>query len=129
MPLPPPESKLGPLTLAPYTQADWENVRMTENYQSNGPATDVTSSQMTCYELSSGDGESVTTLDIQAGSDVTFNIPIGVSHPGPFSAWLAKAPDGQTAASYDGSGANWFKIYQDYPSVADGGLTWPSQSK
>lgn len=100
---------------------------MTENFQSNGPVEDVTSPQMTCYELGDG-GDNVTTLDIQAGSDVTFNIPTGIFHQGPFSAWLAKAPDGETAASYDGSGASWFKIYQDYPTVADDGLKWPAQS-
>lgn len=83
---------------------------------------------MTCYELNPGDTANVTTVDVQAGSDVTYNIPGTIGHPGPFSAWLAKAPDGETAATYDGSGANWFKIYQDYPTVADGSLTWPSQS-
>lgn len=87
-------------------QADWANVRKTTNYQSNGPVTDVSSSAMTCYQLAAGN-EGATTVNVQAGSSVSYNIKASISHPGPFSAWLAKVPSGQTAATYDGSGANW----------------------
>ncbi|KAF3764435.1 family 61 glycoside hydrolase [Cryphonectria parasitica EP155] len=106
--------------------ADWANVRKTTNYQSNGPVTDVTSSQMTCYQLAPGN-EGATTVDIQAGSSVAYNVKTSITHPGSFSAWLAKVPAGETAATYDGSGANWFKIYQDHPTFSASGPTWPSQ--
>lgn len=111
-----------------HVQADWANVRKTTNYQSNGPVTDVTSSAMTCYQLAPGN-EGATTVNIQAGSTVKYNVKASVSHPGPITAWLAKVPAGQTAATYDGSGANWFKIYQEHPTVTPSGLTWSSQGE
>lgn len=83
---------------------------------------------MTCYQLASGN-EGATTASVKAGSTVSYSIKSSISHPGPFSAWLAKVPSGQTAATYDGSGAEWFKIYQDYPSITDSGITWPSEGE
>lgn len=109
-------------------QGDWTNVRKTTNYQSNGPVTDVTSPAMTCYQLAAG-SEGATTANIQAGTSVAYNVKTSVSHPGPMSAWLAKVPAGQTAATYDGSGANWFKIYQERPAITSSGLTWSSQGE
>ncbi|CAN8101607.1 unnamed protein product [Discula destructiva] len=122
------------LTQAHYTLpsinngAQWENVRKTANHYSNGPVTDVSSPEMTCYQLSSGYGDT-TTADVQAGTSVTYNVSPDLFHPGSFSAWLAKAPPGETAATYDGSGENWFKIYQDAPTVSSSGLSWASQNK
>lgn len=81
---------------------------------------------MTCYQLAAGN-EGATTATIQAGSSVPYHVKASVSHPGPMSAWLAKVPSGQTAATYDGSGANWFKIYQEHPTVTSSGLVWASQ--
>jgi hypothetical protein len=40
---------------------------------------------------------------------------------------MAKVPSGQTASSWDGSGAVWFKIFSQGPNIAPSGLTWPSQ--
>ena len=82
---------------------------------------------MTCYELA-GLGQNTKTINVTAGSTVGYVAEASVSHPGPMSFWMAKVPSGQTAATYDGTGSNWFKIYQDYPSVA-AGLTWPTQGK
>lgn len=42
---------------------------------------------------------------------------------------MAKVPEGQTVAGWDGSGAVWFKVYQDMPSISGNTMTWPSQSK
>lgn len=39
---------------------------------------------------------------------------------------MAKVPSGQTAASFDGSGKVWFKVYQDMPTTSGGQYTWPS---
>lgn len=39
---------------------------------------------------------------------------------------MAKVPSGQTAATWDGSGKVWFKIYQDMPTTSGGQYTWPS---
>ena len=35
--------------------SDWQYVRETANHYSNGPVTDVTSGNMTCYQLAAGD--------------------------------------------------------------------------
>ncbi|KAH8887705.1 endoglucanase II [Thozetella sp. PMI_491] len=41
---------------------------------------------------------------------------------------MAKVPAGQTAASFDGSGQVWFKIYEEQPNFG-AQLTWPSNSE
>jgi hypothetical protein len=43
---------------------------------------------------------------------------------------MAKVPSGQTAATFDGKGAVWFKIYQDGPSgLGTSSITWPSSGE
>ncbi|KXH57471.1 fungal cellulose binding domain-containing protein [Colletotrichum nymphaeae SA-01] len=107
---------------------DWEVVRKTTNFQSNGPVTDVTSSQMTCYQLAPGN-EGATVLDVTAGSTIGYNAKASISHPGPINFYMAKAPSGTSITNWDGSGKNWFKIYSDGPTVTSGGLTWPTNGK
>ncbi|KAK7955307.1 hypothetical protein PG996_016115 [Apiospora saccharicola] len=104
---------------------DWEYVRKTENFQSHGPIQDVTSPLMTCY--ASGN-QGAKTLSVSAGDTVGFTIDPAIQHPGPMQYYLAKAPSGQTADSFDGKGNVWFKIYQDGPKFGTGvnGLSWPS---
>ncbi|KAK1725456.1 hypothetical protein CaCOL14_009556 [Colletotrichum acutatum] len=110
------------------TTNDWEVVRKTTNFQSNGPVTDVTSSQMTCYQLAPGN-EGATVLDITAGSTIGYNAKASISHPGPINFYMAKAPSGTSITNWDGSGKNWFKIYSDGPTVTSSGLTWPTNGK
>lgn len=89
--------------------------------------TDVGSGNMTCYQLYPGTG-APNTLSVQAGSSVTFTVEPNMGHPGPLMFYLAKVPAGQTAATFDGSGAVWFKIYEDAPSgLGTSTITWPSQ--
>ncbi|KAL2881236.1 hypothetical protein SGCOL_003527 [Colletotrichum sp. CLE4] len=107
------------------TTNDWEVVRKTTNFQSNGPVTDVTSSQMTCYQLAPGN-EGATVLDVTAGSTIGYNAKASISHPGPINFYMAKAPSGTSITNWDGSGKNWFKIYSDGPTVTSSGLTWPT---
>lgn len=106
---------------------DWVNVRKTTNFQSNGPVTDVTSKAMTCYQLAGG-SEGAQTMNVTAGSTVGYVATASVTHPGPLSFWMAKAPAGETAATMTGEGAVWFKIYQDHPTIG-ASLVWPSQGK
>lgn len=109
--------------------AEWETIRETENHWSHGPVQDVTSSSMTCYELSPGTG-APKIVSVTAGSKFTFTVDPSISHPGPLSFWMAKAPSGQTAATFDGKGSVWFKIYQDGPSgLGTDSITWPSQGE
>lgn len=66
-------------------------------------------------------------MSVAAGSKVGFVADAGISHPGTLQFYMAKVPAGQTAASFDGSGAVWFKIFSQGPNIGAGGLTWPSQ--
>ncbi|KAL5383847.1 hypothetical protein DPSP01_005647 [Paraphaeosphaeria sporulosa] len=106
----------------------WQYVRKTTNYQSNGPVTDVTSNQIRCYELSPG-SPAQGTYEVAAGSTIGFTAQSSISHPGTLQFYMAKAPSGQTAASFDGSGNVWFKIYEQGPTISGGQLSWPSNGK
>jgi hypothetical protein len=107
---------------------DWQVVRMTANHYSNGPVTDVTSDDIRCYQLNPGGGGSTSTYNAKAGGSITWVANPNIYHPGALSAYMAKVPTGQTAASWDGSGEVWFKVYQDMPTIAGSSMTWPSQS-
>lgn len=107
---------------------DWQYVRTTTNYQSNGPVTDVSSDQIRCYERNPGTGASGI-YAVTAGQTIKYNAKASISHPGPMSFYIAKVPSGQTAATWDGKGAVWTKIYQDMPKISSGGMTWPTQGE
>ncbi|KAH6615770.1 glycoside hydrolase family 61 protein [Chaetomium sp. MPI-SDFR-AT-0129] len=106
--------------------ADWQVVRTTTNYQSNGPVTDVSSDQIRCYERNPGTG-APSTYNVTAGSQLAYHAKSSISHPGPMAFYIAQVPSGKTAANWDASGAVWSKIYQDGPSF-NGGLTWPTMN-
>ncbi|KAK4124095.1 lytic polysaccharide monooxygenase [Parathielavia appendiculata] len=111
------------------TSAEWETIRITENHYSHGPVQDVNSASMTCYERDVGKG-APKTVSVQAGGTVTFTVDTSIGHPGPLHFYLAKVPAGKTAATFDGKGAVWFKIYQDGPSgLGTSKITWPSDGK
>jgi hypothetical protein len=57
-------------------------------------------------------GPAKDTLDVDAGAEVVFRMREGdrFYHPGPAAMYLGMVPKGQTAATWDGSGARWFKI-------------------
>lgn len=106
--------------------AEWETVRITANHYSHGPVQDVTSENMTCYQRDVGTG-AAKTVSVQAGGTVTFTVDTSIGHPGPLQFYMAKAPSGQTAATFDGKGPVWFKIYQDGPEgLGTSKITWPS---
>ncbi|KAL5526634.1 hypothetical protein ACEPAF_8358 [Sanghuangporus sanghuang] len=73
--------------------------------QNNSPVTDVTSSDITCNVNPSS---ASATVDVPAGSTVGFQLDNTVYHQGPAAIYLGQAPG--SAAEWDGSGANWFKI-------------------
>ncbi|KAI1180289.1 glycoside hydrolase [Nemania sp. FL0916] len=105
----------------------WSSVRQTANWQSNGPVTDVTSDAIRCYQLNSGGAPNVT--PVTAGGQVSWTVAPNIYHPGALSAYMAKVPSGQTAATWAGTGAVWFKVYQDMPTASGGQYTWPSNGK
>ncbi|KAF2007432.1 lytic polysaccharide monooxygenase [Amniculicola lignicola CBS 123094] len=106
---------------------DWQYVRKTTNYQSNGPVTDVSSNQIRCYELSPGSG--VKTYEVKAGDSVGFVAKSSISHPGPLMFYMAKVPSDKTADTWDGSGNVWFKIYEQGATISSAGMAWASQGK
>ncbi|KAJ3525223.1 hypothetical protein NMY22_g10669 [Coprinellus aureogranulatus] len=52
------------------------------------------------------------TLTVEAGDEVVFRMREGDSfyHPGPAAMYLGVVPEGHTAATWDGSGQQWFKV-------------------
>ena len=104
-------------------------VRMAANHYSNGPVTDVSSVDIRCYQLTPGGGGSTSTYKVKAGGSITWSANPNIYHPGALSAYMAKVPEGKTAASWDGSGSVWFKVYQDHPTSSGSEMTWPSQSE
>ncbi|PGH04520.1 hypothetical protein AJ79_07046 [Helicocarpus griseus UAMH5409] len=105
------------------TTAEWQYVRQTENYQHNGPVTDVNSNAIRCYERPGR--AQAQTATVAAGSKVGFVAKGSIYHPGPLQFYMAKVPAGQSAATWDGSGQVWFKILGQGPNFG-GSLTWPS---
>lgn len=81
---------------------------------------------MTCYELNPGTGAPKIAA-VTAGSTFTFVVDPDIEHPGPLQFYMAKAPSGQTAATFDGKGPVWFKIFENGPSgLGTNDITWPS---
>jgi len=67
-------------------------------------------------------------MSVAAGSSVGFKASPNIFHPGPLQFYMAKVPAGQTAASWDGSGNVWFKIYAEKATASGGQLSWGSLS-
>ncbi|KAF2270945.1 hypothetical protein CC78DRAFT_549957 [Lojkania enalia] len=105
----------------------WKYVRKTTNYQSNGPVTDVSSTQIRCYELNPGTPSE--TYEVNAGDTVGFTAQASISHPGPLQFYMAKVPAGKTAATWDGSGNVWFKVFEQGANISPSGMSWPSSGK
>ncbi|KZP26625.1 lytic polysaccharide monooxygenase [Athelia psychrophila] len=110
------------------TGKQWDNVRVTDNWQDLLPLTDVTSPDLTCYD-STMNG-TATTATVAAGSTIGLNVagnPSTMYHPGVLNVYMAKAPS--TVAGWAPTGKVWFKVYQ-ISAVTDGGstITFPSEN-
>ncbi|RKU48715.1 hypothetical protein DL546_009650 [Coniochaeta pulveracea] len=101
---------------------DWVNVIKTTHWQNNGFVGDVTSTGIRCDALQMG---SAKTYNVTAGSSIGFTANPNIYHPGPVQMYMAKVPAGKTAATWDGSGSVWFKVYQEQPKFGSQ-LTWPN---
>lgn len=71
-------------------------------------------------------GGNAETLVVAAGSSLGFTAVASISHPGTLQFYMAKVPDGSTAADWDGSGSVWFKVFGEGPDIDASGLKWPS---
>ncbi|KAG6823900.1 hypothetical protein H0H92_008669 [Tricholoma furcatifolium] len=73
--------------------------------QNNSPVQPVTSTNMRCNV---NPYPATDTVSVNAGDTIGFDLSAAIFHEGPAAIYLGKAPG--TAAEWDGSGANWFKI-------------------
>ncbi|KAJ7895472.1 glycosyl hydrolase family 61-domain-containing protein [Mycena olivaceomarginata] len=107
----------------------WQYVRQTNNWQDLNPVTDVTSTDVRCFDsLESG---TASTVSVAAGATVGFTVvgnPSNLYHAGVVNVYMAKAPSGTDVAAWDGSGTVWFKVFE-IPAVTDGGtsITFPAE--
>jgi hypothetical protein len=107
--------------------AQWEYSRITANHYSSAPVPGVNSSELLCYQLAPGD-QGTSTYSVAAGGTLTYGSSPAVYHPGPLFAYMAKVPEGTTAAEFTGEGAVWFKIYEDQAENGGYELSWPNMS-
>jgi hypothetical protein len=64
---------------------------------------------------------------VAAGQVLGFAVDPDIQHPGPGMAYMAKVPAGETAANWDGSGAVWFKVWEEGPTdLNSNGGDWPT---
>ncbi|KIY51539.1 hypothetical protein FISHEDRAFT_56680 [Fistulina hepatica ATCC 64428] len=106
---------------------DWVYVRMTNNYDSQAPVTDVTSEDLRCYD--SATNATAKTATVAAGSNLGIMSDSSIYHPGVVNVYMASASsDDDDAESFDGSGEVWFKVYQ-ISAVTNNGtsITFPAQ--
>lgn len=84
----------------------YEYIRQTNN--SNSPITDITSTDMRCNSggILAATMAKTSTYTVAPGDNVGMTINAAISHPGPLSVWMSKAPDGTAANEYDGSGVS-----------------------
>ena len=71
-------------------------------------------------------GDKTGVITVFAGSAVGFISDREMIHPGPFSAWLGRAPGDVT--EWDGSGQQWFRIWESGPKSFMP-LTWDISSR
>lgn len=64
------------------------------------------------FICNNNNGPANETLTVEAGSEVVFRMrkDDDYYHPGPAAMYLGKVPEGETAATWDGSGPQWFKV-------------------
>ncbi|KAK4159926.1 lytic polysaccharide monooxygenase [Cladorrhinum sp. PSN259] len=104
---------------------DWSVTRRTKNDQSKQGIENPTSADIRCYSNQNAAG----VAQVQAGSTIHYVSTQQVNHPGPTQYYLAKVPSGQSAKTWDGSGAVWFKISTTYPNIdKNKQQTWPGQN-
>ncbi|KAF7971746.1 hypothetical protein HWV62_19997 [Athelia sp. TMB] len=104
----------------------WEYVRETNNFNTQNPVTDVTSSDLRCYD--SATAGTASTVTVAAGSTLGIQSDGTIYHPGVVNVYLAKAPS-SGVAGFAGDGAVWFKVFQ-ISAVTNGGtsISWPAQN-
>ncbi|KAG8942276.1 hypothetical protein FRC03_003398 [Tulasnella sp. 419] len=105
---------------------EWQFVRPPGDIYSNSPVTDVSLKDFTC---NTGAKPVTGIASVSAGSTIGFKLDKAIYHKGVVNVYLGKAPSGTTAATWDGSGRNWFKVSQ-LSAVTNGGssISFPSDN-
>ncbi|TFL01518.1 glycoside hydrolase family 61 protein [Pterulicium gracile] len=107
------------------TMAPWQYVRKTNNFNTRRPVTDLNDINLRCY--TSETKATASTLDVSANSTIGFGLDRAVFHKGVLNVYMAKVPQGSTAASWDGSGKVWFKVYEISAKTNGGSsITFPT---
>lgn len=107
------------------TSPDWTYTRWTVDRFNKAPVQSVTSDRIRCNEDPAR--PIAKTLTVQAGNVVGFYTDSAISHQGPLLFYMAKVPAGASAASWNGTGAVWFKVFEDGPTIGQWGqMSWPS---
>ncbi|KAK6358315.1 hypothetical protein TWF730_007661 [Orbilia blumenaviensis] len=109
------------------TTKDWEYVKRSSWPELRAPIVDVTSEKLLCYR--DPNGPAASTATVKVGEKIGFRIDPYIFHPGPFLFYMAKVPEGKTAAEFNGEGAVWFKIFEDNPALTSNGLFWQEGQK
>jgi hypothetical protein len=96
------------------------------SHRSVRKVTDVTSQSIRCYENATAAQTQVYT--VTAGSTVGFKADQSIYHPGYYSAYMSAVSDFSETA---GTGATWFKIWEDPPTYTSGQstLNYPQQNE
>jgi hypothetical protein len=106
----------------------WNYVRQYPSYYTNNPVTSVSTDDIRCNA-----GGNITfapeTMSVAAGSTIGMTSSPNIYHSGVGLAYMAKVPAGSTAATWDGSGAVWFKVYEIPPVLSAGAITFPTDSE
>jgi hypothetical protein len=107
--------------------SDWSTTRETKNAQSKQGIENPTVGDIRCYQARTAPN----VAQVPAGARVAYVSTQQVNHPGPTQYYLAKVPAGQSAKTWDGSGAVWFRFFTSAAPTVDGNkqLFWPGQSK
>jgi hypothetical protein len=100
---------------------------MTKNYQDDHGVTDVSSTDIRCFQMRAGTG----TATVAAGDDLGFVADQGVTHPGPVQFYMARVPEGKDINTWEATGNVWFKVASINgvnPAAKTSGFTWPTYS-
>lgn len=107
-------------------EKDWSVTRTTKNVNSKQGIENPTAGDIRCYQSSNAPN----IAEVPAGATIHYISTQQVNHPGPSQYYLAKVPSGQSAKTWDGSGAVWFKFHTTMPSVdRNKQMTWPAQNE
>ncbi|RPA82024.1 hypothetical protein BJ508DRAFT_414300 [Ascobolus immersus RN42] len=105
-------------------QPEFKYIRKWQPIYSNGPVENVQSPNLRCNVNAQPDPEVIT---VSAGSQVGFTVDQAIIHPGPYMAYMARAPTDITR--WDGNG-DWFKIWEKgATSISSAGIKFDEQSR